>query len=260
MNHFLCSSLLLLAPLSAGPAPALRPQEETPPEDKRAVVAELIQRLHDHAGARGKEDQEAVGVIGELVVEFPRSGPRDRKAIVKALDKCFEEKRGEQDGELQNQLYLGAAEALGGMAPESVDVLIGWIGHKAHRDDVTLQRRLIRMLGKTKSEDGRRPLIKLLTHRDALIQSAAAEALGDYEDAEQDARKECFEELLKELMTVKGQKDSDPNDTIARDRWDVIAAPIVSSLGRLSRHQELTPEDWQRWYNKNRREDWDEPR
>jgi len=269
MNTIFLTWVLTLTPCSGSPADlgagtaslslvAAVSQEVETLEDKRPVVAELIEKLDEHAGQRGKEDQEAIGVIEELSREFPVSGPRDRAAIVKALDKCFKEKRKEVDGVRENQLFMAAAAVLGSMAPESVDVLITWIGHKTHRADVPLQRVLIRMLGRTQSEDGVRTLTKLLNHSDALIQSAAASSLGEFEAADQELRKEIFSELLKLLMTVKGQKDSNPNDTIARDRWNVISAPVVSSLKLLSGHEEFRPEDWQRWYNKNRREDWDE--
>lgn len=259
MNTICLTIALALAPLSPTPPPLAPLQDEVPEEheDKRPIVAELIEKLDEHAGKRGKEDQEAIGVIEELSKEFPVSGPRDRAAIVKALDKCFKEKRKEVDGVPQNQLYIAAAGMLGGMAPESVDVLIEWIGHKTHRDDVMLQRVLIRMLGRTQHEDGIRPLVKLLTHHDAVIQAAAASALGDYETFDQEVRKEVFNELLKLLMGVKGQKDSNPNDMTTKERWTVISAPVTSSLKRLSGHEEFRPEDWQRWYNKHKREDWD---
>jgi len=264
------NSLLLIAclPLVAAPAPTASPpsasparpplarQDEEPP-DKRPEVKELIEKLDGHASKRGKEDQEAIGVIDQLVAEFPKCGPKDRESIVGALDDCFEEKRQEEDGVRQNQLYLAAATALGEMAPESVDVLLSWIDHKSHRSDLTLQRTLIKMAGKSKSKDARKPLIKLLKHHEAQVQAAAAEALGEYEEADLKERKENFEELLKLMMSVKGQVDVDPNDTAARERWDVISAPIVTSLKRLSGQEENDPAAWQRFWNKNKNEDWD---
>jgi hypothetical protein len=250
----------LLLPASApAAAPAQAPlQDEQPPEDNRADIKELIKKLDGHAGKRGKEDQQAVGVIDELVGEFEDCGPKDRGAIVKALDKCFKEKRQEEDGIRQNQLYLAAATALGEMYPESVKVLLSWIGHKSHDADLALQRTLIKELGQSKSKDARKPLIKLLKNHQAQIQAAAAEALGEFDEDELKVRKEAFEELLKLMMSVKGQVDSDYNDTTARDRWDVISAPIITSLKRLSGHEENDPGAWQRWWNKNKKTDWDE--
>lgn len=259
----LLSTLLLVAAAAPAPlpvAPAALPapaQDEKPPADERPEVAELLSRFSAHTAKRGKEDKEAVEVIDKLVVEFPASGPKDRAAIVKALDRAFGEKRQEDEMGRQNSLFLASAEALGHMAPESVKVLIAWIGHKSHRKDIALQRLLILKLGGTRSPDGIKPLGKLLDDKEAQIQSAAAQALGEFDGADLKVRKEIFEDLLKLLMTVKGQVDSDPNDIISRERYDIIAAPITTSLSRLSKHQESDPQEWLRWWNKNKKENWD---
>lgn len=235
-----------------------RQDPEPAPVDNRPEVKAMVDQLDTHASKRGKEDQEAVSVIDKLLQEFPRCGPKDRALVVKALDKCFDEKRQEdENGVRANQLYIAAATALGEMAPESVPVFLKWIGHKSHRKDVELQRKLILKLGKTQHESGRSPLINLLVDKDPQIIAAAAEALGEYSGIEQKLRKTTFEELLKVLMSAKGARDSDPNDTIARDKYDIIAAPIVTSLQRLSGETVTDPSEWQRWWNKSKKEDWD---
>ena len=263
----LCLLFPLICGVASGVAPGVAPgarssgpacQDEEPPEDGRAEIKELIKQLGGYASKRGKQDQEAIGVIDELVGEFESCGPKDRASIVKALDKCFKQKRKEEDGVRQNQLFIASATALGQMYPESVKVLLSWIDHKSHRSDLALQRVLIKMAGKSKSKDARKPLLKLLKHHEAQIQAAAAEALGEYDEADLKDRKQIFGELLKLMMSVKGSVDSDYNDTIARDRWDVISAPIITSLKRLSGHQENDPGAWQRWWNKNKNADWDE--
>ena len=243
--------------LFARPGMALA-QDPPPPVDNRPELKAMIDEMLGHITKRGKEDHEAIGVIDKLVQEFPKCGPKDRGAIVKSLDRCFSEKRQEdENGVFDNQLYIASATALGEMAPESVPVLLSWIGNKAHRKDLKLQRVLILKLGKTKNEAGREPLINLLVDKDAQIIAAAAEALGEYSAVELKLRKSTFDELLKVLMGAKGQVDSNPNDTVARERYDMIAAPIVTSLTRLSGHEEHDPNEWQRWWNKNKKEDWD---
>lgn len=248
------------APAEALPAaPASRPQDDAPeeePEDEREEIEALIEQLKQHANQRGKEDQEAVAVIDALLQEFGASGPKDRAAIVKALDKCFTEKRPEEEGGRQNQLYLAAATALGEMAPESVDVLLSWIDHKDHRRDMALQRVLILEAGSSVSPKAHKELLRLLKHHQAQIQAAAAEALASYGSSDLHLRKEAFEQLLLLMMDVKGQKDSNPLDTIARDRWDVIAGPIITSMQKLSGHDERDPQAWLSWWNKNKKGDW----
>ena len=250
---------------SAAPSPASvaaavqdpKEQKDQKP-DERADVKEWITKLHEHAGKRGKEDQEAIKIIDEnLLKEFENFGPKDRVAVVKALDKLFNEKRQEdEDGVRQNSLYIAAAVALGRMGPESAPVLIPWIGHKAHKKDVLLQRKLIESLGRTKVEAARPVLIKLITDDQPQVQAAAIQALGEYEGAELKQRKECFEAVLKHAMSLKGQVDSNPNDLIARERQDAVVGPAMTTLKRLSGADEPDLNAWQRWWNKNKKEDW----
>src|SRR5262245_34086002 len=95
-------------------------QDQTPP-DNRPEIKAMVEEMTGHAGKRGKEDQEAIGLIDKLLQEFKNSGPKDRGMIVKGLDKNFTEKRQEdENGVRDNKLYIASATALGEMAPESV--------------------------------------------------------------------------------------------------------------------------------------------
>src|SRR5688572_18104246 len=115
----LLASLIALSPLPAAAAPAAALVAQDPPADDREEVKAMLAELEKHASQRGKEDPAAIAVIDRMVPAFEESGPKDREAIVKALDKCFKEKRQEDEtGARQNQLYLAAATALGEMAPE----------------------------------------------------------------------------------------------------------------------------------------------
>ena len=233
-------------------------QDPTPVADSRPEVKAQLDQLAQHVDKRGKEDTQAKGAIDKLLQEFKKSGPKDREAIVKGLDRCFQAKRTDtSEGVPDNGLYVAAAVALGEMAPESVKTLMSWVGNKTHKKDVALQRMLITRLGKTRAEEGRKLLLKLLDDPDSKIMSAAAEALGEFETAELKVRKESFEELLKVLMTTKNEFDADNNDPIARERYETVAAPIVTSLKRLAKHEENDPQKWQTWWNKNKKEDWD---
>jgi hypothetical protein len=242
--------------LSFLPVPVQDPAPEV--TDKRPEVGQLLDKLKAHVNKDGKEDKDAIGVIDQLNQEFLHSGPKDRVSIVRGLSKCFEERRLEKEGEPpQNQVYLAAATALGEMGPESTDVLINWIGHKNLRKDIAVQHRLILSLGKTKDKKAVKELISNLQNKTSSLISAAAEALGEFDGAELDTRKDAFESLLKVLMSAKGARDSNVNDGIAREKYDVIAAPIITSLARLSKHDERDPDKWLNWWNKNKRADWD---
>ena len=111
-----------------------------------------------------------------------------------------------------------------------------------------LPRRRRPTLGKTRHTSGVKPLLGLLKHKDAEIQAAAAEALGNYAELELKERKKVFEELLKLMMGEKAKADADVTDQIAQQRWQIIVGPIVTTLQLLAKHEETNPEEWQRWF------------
>jgi hypothetical protein len=249
-------ALLLVSTFFLSFAPA---QDPAATPDKRPEVGTLLDKLKGHASKAGKEDRDAVAVIDQLNQEFKKSGPKDKQAIVKGIAKCFEEKRLEpKEGQpADNQLNIAAAAALGQMGPESTDSLINWIGHKDLRKDIVVQHRLILSLGQTKDKKGIKTLGLTLENKTPSVVAAAAEALGEFKDSDLATRKDIFENLLKILMSSKNAKDGNINDTIARERYDIVAAPIITSLGKLSKHDERDPDKWQTWWNKNKKGDWD---
>ncbi len=255
---------LVLFPIAFAPvASAARIEKQDkvdePLPDKRPDIAEMIAKLEaDVAKNTPTGDNDAIGDIDKLYQEFPKCGPKDRGAVVKALSKCFEAKRKEaEEGVPNNKLHIAAARALGDMGPESTKPLVGWVGHKNFRKDLVLQRYLLLSLGKTRDKDGLKTLVVNLENKDASIVSAAAEAMGDFADADQTLRKEVFDSLLKPLMSAKSSADVVSTDQTAKDRFDIIKAAIITSLGKLSKHTEQDPDEWQRWWNKNKRADWD---
>jgi hypothetical protein len=70
-------------------------------------------------------------------------------------------------------------------------------------------------------------------------------------------RKDVFEDILKALDSAKSAMDSDVTDPIARERYDIVSAPMMTSLGRLAGARVDSPEEWRRWWNKNKKKDWD---
>lgn len=246
------------------------PQSQIYITDKRPAVAQLTRELDVHVDQRGSEDDQALIVIEKLRIEFTQSGPKDKSTIVKSLSACFESPRqGPKRNEpSQDKLHLSAAQALGDMGQGSTHTLLAWINHKNLRHDNDVQRKLILSLGRTREKDALAPLIDLLEHKEPALVGAAAEALGNFADFEQDARKHAFERLVKALSTAANQKDGEAiadgqshgasaHTTTLRDRYDAIAAPIMTTLEALSKHKEEGAEKWVRWWNKQKRADWD---
>jgi HEAT repeat protein len=263
-------TLLAAFVLLALPAPPVRAASAAAPSglqeegqevpDKRPEIKELIEELQAHYKKKGKEDEEAIAVMDKLTQEFERSGPKDKESIVAGLADAFDEKRPKEivEGVPDTRIYDAAAVTLGTMGPESVPALVKLVDHKNLKKLLATRGRLIQSLGKTKDLAGVKPLRELLKDKDVEIVAAAAQAIGYYEEAPQPDRKEAFEDLLKTLMSAKGSMDSDPQDLIARERYQAIAASIITTLGALTGHDEREPEAWQRWWNKNKKADWDE--
>ena len=258
---------LFLALISTAPLVSIEPaaaqplvfQDEEFP-DKRPEVKEWLIELKGRVSKRGAEDREAIALIEKLTEEFQKSGEKDRVAIVKEVAKCFDARRKELEKDVpDNALKLAAAKALGAMGPESVRSLSSWVDHKKVRDNLDLQRRLVLSLGDTKDEDATKALLDMLDHHQPSLVGAAAEALGQFSELDQKQRKKLFQELLKVLMSKKGAVDANnPPDPIALKWWNVVSAPLMTAMTALSGHDAKKPEDWQRFWNKNKKKNWDE--
>jgi len=261
LRHLVSLIVISAAPASGWSAPVFVPVravlEDVP--DKRPDVEKLCEQLKTHVAKGGAEDQDAVAVVDKLLTEYKNSGPKDRAAIVAALSKNFEAKRRENEaGVRDNRIYRASAVAMGEMGSDATKSLVKWIGAKDHKKDIPVQSDLIHALGKTKDKAAVPELIGLLEHKDAPLVGAAADALGEFAESDLETRKKGFEGMLKVLMSAKGATDSNLNDGIARERYDTIASPIITSLTRLSKHEERAPDEWQRWWNKNKGKNWDE--
>lgn len=233
--------------------------DEKEKPDKRDEIKEMIDTLDDHVKKKGKEDAEALALIDKLLTEFPESGPKDRKSIVKQMTSHFKVKRKQtKEGLLDNKLFNASAVAMGRMAPESTKELIKWVGHKSLAKNVEVKRTIVLALGNTGDEDAVSPLMDLLKNHEARIQAAAAESLGKFDGVDQKLRKKMFEAIMKEIIRVKNIIDVEQVDQIERKRYDTIAGPMLTSMQTLSGHDARDPNAFRDWWNDNKRKDWDD--
>lgn len=264
MLHVSCVLALAIVPVGSPIWPAadcVQDDEKKEVADSRPEIKALLDEIDKHIKERGKKDVEAIAVIDKLLGEFEESGPKDRLSIAGALGGCLKVKRGEiEEGLPDDRLYRAAAVALGRMAPESVKVLLASLDSKILEDLDKAMREVVLSLGKTKSAEGVKPLIDLLQHKDAWMQAATAEALGMYGLAEEKTRKTIFEAILKVMMGQKNKVDTEPNNIEARERWDAIGPPMIQALTNLTGQDIRDPQEWQRFWNKNKKEAWPEGR
>lgn len=262
------SALLLV--LSAAPVPSARPdsvavpkttvQDPAPVPDKRPEIDKMLEEFKGHIDKKGVEDRDAIEVIDHLLPEYKNSGPKDKASIVKELAKVFDLRRPEEkEGVPNTGLFIAAATALGEMGPESTKALVAAIDNKNLRKMTPVRHRLIISLGKTHDvKEAIEPLSDLLNDKDPALVNAAGEALGEFAFADLATRKKVFESLLKILTAAHDNTQANINDTIARERYDTIAPAIITSLGKLSKHDEHDPDKWRDWWNKNKAKNWDD--
>lgn len=249
--------LAAAAPIPAAPIPSVQDDEKKP--DKRPEIKETLAAFKKHISKRGDEDAEAIALIDKLLQEFPESGPKDRKAIAKELGGVFKLKRKPtKEGLYDNKLFIASAVAMGRMGPESTKDLIKFSDHKSFDKNTEVKCKLIRAIGNTVNEDGIDPLIDFLGHHNAMVQAAAAEALGEFAEIELKTRKKIFKKVLDQLTRVKNIIDVDQVDPIERKRYDVIAGPMLTTLQVLSGEEIRDPTKFRTWWNKNKKKDWDE--
>ncbi|MDF1798066.1 MAG: HEAT repeat domain-containing protein [Planctomycetota bacterium] len=253
---FLC---LAGAPLAAALQPPTPIVQDDEVEDKREVVKELIKTFEGHTKKKGKEDTEAIAVMDTLLQEFEESGPKDRASIVKSFEKTFGLKRKEnEDGSQEARVATAAAICLAKMAPESVPVLAKLSSGKAFKDNEALYRRVLISLGKTEHEDAVDPLLDLVDHKRPVIQGAAIEALANFREQDQKVRKEVVNKVLKVVLPIKSITDQDSEDIVARERYDIVGPPAITTLQNLTDENLRDFVEWQQWWNKNKNRDWDE--
>jgi len=216
--------------------------------------------LKEHVSHSGARDTAAVEVARQLAREYPKSGPRDRAAIVAGMENCLAaERKPLANGLPDNALHVPVAEHLGRMGAAATRPLIKWIKHKAHRDNLVLKRTLILSLGRTRDLKAVKTLEDLLQHENPSVVAWAGVALGQYEDAPLKIRKQIFEELLRILMTAKILKDANGYDVLAVKLYDTIANRFMGTLRGLSGESFGKPEAWNEWWKDNRKRDWDKP-
>jgi hypothetical protein len=263
-------SLTLLAFLGAAPAPlptatcSAEPafqedggEDEVP--DKRDDIKELCKKFEGHLKEKGKEDGDAIPVLDKLLQEFPGCGPKDRASIVKSLERGFGLKRKDNvDGTKENRVSIAAAVCLSKMAPESVKVLTKLCNDKKVEEDSDVHRRVILSLGQTEDPLAVDTLLKLSSAKEPKIQGAAIEALGQFAEIDQKERKTICEQLIKTILPIKTIVDSDTEDLVTRERYDVIGPPTITALQNLTGQNIRDFAEWNQWWNKNKRKDWEE--
>ena len=92
--------------------------------------------------------------------------------------------------------------------------------------------------------------------------AAAGQALGEYADADLKTRKIIGKDLIKKFSNIyeNANANLDSGDLQRKaweDRYKAVADPWNTALQKLTKQSLRHPNDWLRFYNKNKAKNWD---
>lgn len=256
---------LLLAALLLTPALAvasLQGDKKVPPKDDPEVpglIKSLTPIIRDRKATR---DAEGVQILDKLSGLYPKLNDKQQKAVAKAVTSVFKARR-EPD---QVTLLLAAGESLSRFGADGADALVTVVDYrrwKNKREWQTFRAQIVRLIGRPAEKKYAKKLLDIaLKDNSDQARAKAGEALGDYAKYDQKTRKPIVEKLVKHLEQVWGlsRANLDPNDP-NRKRWGdlygVIQDPWMRTLKKHTGQSLKEVLDWTKWWNKNKRKNWD---
>ncbi|MCB9877054.1 MAG: hypothetical protein H6835_05565 [Planctomycetes bacterium] len=245
--------------VAQNPAPAAATKKDPDPE-----VAKQVETLKDAANDKKLErDREAVDAINVLFQKHEDGlCEKDDKMIVKALDEVLNKGKNHRTPK-QIEVYTAASAALAYHGEEGAKALRKAYDGKRFPDKtewVPLRERLLLDIGKTKQES----MVKFLLDEasrspEAALQAAAGEALGHFDEAKEELRKQIVDDLLAPYGAMT-QKASQIGTSIeaqnAQDRLAALSGKWNETLKKLTRQNFDSFSDWQAWHNKNKNKPW----
>lgn len=254
---------LVLATLVSGSA--VTAQEDAPaaakaPDPQLAKdVVEFTRLVNDKQMSK---DLEARTYLSKWVQAFETMHAKDQAAVVGALDAVFS--KAKQRASEKLELYDATAVALSRMGKAGAKVLKGAFTNSrfGKPEWVALRGRLISSLGQTQ-DLGMSEFILDTALRDPedQIMAKAGEALSHYEKADLKVRRDIVKRLLKRFVEIHNQSRTESlDDPVAETRkrtYAAISDPWNTTLAKLSGQAFRSPQDWEKWWNNHKDENWD---
>ena len=249
------TALAAPSPMQPSPLQGKKKIEDDPEVDK------LLDQLKEAVKDR-KASQDALGssALTSLIGKFDKLNAKQQREVVKDTAFVFKAPRKPD----QAVLFLAAAEALSRFGDSGAEALKKQADNRKFKGKEwrQLRKELIRLLGRPAVEKHAKFLIEIATRDpDDLARAAAGEALGSYSKYDQKLRKEIVDKLVKELSAKFNKKNSGKiGDTSAQDAaetYTAIQGPWMNTLTKLTGQRQKDPMLWLRWWNNNKRKNWD---
>lgn len=252
-------AMLLIAVLLGGTAGRTPAQEDAAASkpDLKAEIKEFKAALSDRKAAK---DDEAKNLIAGWLKRWDDLEEKERQEVVKTIALTFLVKR----PPAESGLFNAAVVALGRMDKAGATALKKAFESKPFDDKEWLQLRadMLKQIGRAKDPAMIKFLLDTATRSpEDMLMASAGEALGNYAEADQKVRKDIFKDLYKKFVEVQEASSTlDPGDATAqrkRQTFAAIADPWNSTLGKLSGQNFRDPQQWQKFWNEHKSEDWD---
>jgi hypothetical protein len=239
------SAILLLTTVFVTPALLAQPDPKPPAKpdpEVKAKLGEFKKLIKDRKGAK---DGEAVQIIDGILPRFDKLHPKDKADFAKALYEPLKNPRIKRKA-MDSNLFKASVVALGKTGTK-----------------LSLRAYMLKSLGKTKDQQFVKFLIDEARKNihDSLM-AAAGEALGEFAEADLKVRKEICKELIKKFVNIyeNANANLDTGSTLRttwENRYKAVMDPWNTTLKKLTKQHYRTPNDWQRFYNKNKDKNWD---
>ena len=215
------------------------------------TAAELLEGLSSFIKKRN--DSNAVGTISEISARFAGFNEKDQKAVVKAVSGALNKKRKKN----QNELYIAALKALGGMGEEGAKALLKSLKNNNVKKRVPVLAECLFALSVHKNPKHIDTFVGFLKNSEPKVVAAAADSLGVYVDQPEKVRKKVVEELVKSYAGFASLAASrGPREPIFKTRLGQVERQMLASLTKLTGKKNDDAPKWQTWYNKNKKAKW----
>ena len=252
----LATAMVLGGGLMAQDAPEAA---KTPDPQVTKDVAEFMRLVNDKQMSK---DLEARTYLSKWVNAYETMHPKDQSSVASALEAVFSKAKIRSPEKLE--LYEASTVVLSRMGKTGAKVLKNAFDNSRYGKSewVALRGRLIAGLGQTQ-DLGVCDFIVDTALRDPedQIMAKAGEALGHYEKADLKVRREIVKKLLKRFVEIHNQSRTEAlGDPVAETRKRTYAAindPWNTTLAKLSGQAFRSPQDWEKWWNNHKDENWD---
>jgi hypothetical protein len=209
-------------------------------------VPEVVQLL------KAGETSEAVARLKEIATH------KENHAEAASLVRLIRTGKVKKPPEVMEACFL----ALKGIGSRKVTrQVIALLKHPTLRKESAVRIGVCRALGGSADPAGAEALIGRMRDKDDHVIAAAAEAAGSFRYARDSIRKDLFKTILDIYESNWNLKNSvDPELRVERARaerrWEIVERPMERSLQLLSNVTKVTPPEWRRWWNKNKKRRW----